>query len=120
MKELLEFTYSIPPKQMSFSVLMETVTSSSDQSFVTTASLPKGKIGGYKFASITQPGGVARSDVRPPDIRTVAVSIHHPHFRQYSFMEIGYEIISTAILSLPLNQEGQMSVTGERRCTEFW
>ena len=63
MKELLEFTYSIPPKQMSFSVLMETVTSSSDQSFVTTASLPKGKIGGYKFASITQPGGVARSDV---------------------------------------------------------
>ena len=28
------------------------------------------------------------------------------HVRQHSFVEIGHEIISTAILSLPLFQEG--------------
>ena len=33
-------------------------------------------------------------------------------------MEIGHEIISTAILSLPLIQ-GQLSVTGERMCTKY-
>ena len=34
-----------------------------------------------------------------------------PHIRQHSFMEIGHEIISAAILSLPLMQEGQLSGT---------
>ena len=37
--------------------------------------------------------------------------------RQHSFLEIGHEIFSTAILSLPLIQEGQLSVSGERMCT---
>ena len=37
--------------------------------------------------------------------------------RQHSFVEIDHEIFSTAILSLPLIQEGQMSVSGERMCT---
>ena len=37
--------------------------------------------------------------------------------RQHSFMEIGHEIFSTVILSLPLIQEGQLSVSGERMCT---
>ena len=41
-----------------------------------------------------------------------------PHVRQHSSVEIGHEIISTAILSLPLIQEGQLSVTGERMCTK--
>ena len=41
----------------------------------------------------------------------------YPRVRQHSFMEIGRGIISTAILSLPLIQEGQLSVTGERMCT---
>ena len=44
-----------------------------------------------------------------------------PRVRQYSFVEIGHEIISTAILSLPLSlpllQLGQLSVTGKRMCT---
>ena len=44
----------------------------------------------------------------------------YPHVRQYSFVEIGHEIISTAILSLPLIQEGHMSVTGERMFTKYW
>ena len=37
--------------------------------------------------------------------------------RQRSFMEIDHEIFSTVILSLPLIQEGQLSVSGERMCT---
>ena len=36
--------------------------------------------------------------------------------RQHSFVEIDYEIFSTVILSLPLIQEGQLSVSGERMC----
>ena len=36
---------------------------------------------------------------------------------QHSFMEIDNEIFSTVILSLPLIQEGQLSVSGERMCT---
>ena len=37
--------------------------------------------------------------------------------RQHSFMETDHEIFSTVILSLPLIQEGQLSVSGERMCT---
>ena len=36
---------------------------------------------------------------------------------QHSFVEIDHEIFSTFILSLPLIQEGQLSVSGERMCT---
>ena len=37
--------------------------------------------------------------------------------RQHSFVEIDREIFSTVILSLPLIQEGHLSVSGERICT---
>ena len=37
--------------------------------------------------------------------------------RQHSFVEIDHEILSTVILSLPLIQEGQLSVSSERMCT---
>ena len=37
--------------------------------------------------------------------------------RQHSFMEIDHEIFSMVILSLPLIQEGQWSVSGKRMCT---
>ena len=37
--------------------------------------------------------------------------------RQHSFVEIDHEIFSTVILSIPLIQEGQLSVSGERICT---
>ena len=37
--------------------------------------------------------------------------------RQHSFVEIDREIFFTVILSLPLIQEGQLSVSGERMCT---
>ena len=36
---------------------------------------------------------------------------------QYSFVEIDHEIYTMVILSLPLIQEGQVSVSGERMCT---
>ena len=37
--------------------------------------------------------------------------------RKHSSVEIDHEIFSTVILSLPLIQEGQLSVSGERMCT---
>ena len=37
--------------------------------------------------------------------------------REYSFVEIDPEILSAVTLSLPLIQEGQLSVSGERICT---
>ena len=37
--------------------------------------------------------------------------------RQHSFVEIDHEIFSMVILSLPLIQEEQLSVSGERMCT---
>ena len=37
--------------------------------------------------------------------------------RQHSFVEIDHEIFSTVILSLPLIQEGQLSVSDESMCT---
>ena len=35
---------------------------------------------------------------------------------QHSLVEIDHELFSTVILSLPLIQEGQLSVSGERMC----
>ena len=39
--------------------------------------------------------------------------------RQHSFVEIDHEIFSTVILTLPLIQEGQLSVSGEE-CAQYW
>ena len=39
--------------------------------------------------------------------------------RQHSFVEIDHEIFSTVILSLPLIQEGQLSVSGEKNA-QYW
>ena len=53
--------------------------------------------------------------------RGVKVPVNSEYFnrrgRQHSFVEIDHEIFSTVILSLPLIQEGQLSVSGERMCT---
>ena len=44
-----------------------------------------------------------------------------PHVRQNILsLRFGHENNSTAILSLPLIQEGQLSVTGERMGTKNW
>ena len=41
-----------------------------------------------------------------------------PPVRLHSFMEIGHEIMSTAILFLPLIQIVELSIIGERLCTK--
>ena len=43
-----------------------------------------------------------------------------PHVRHTLSWRLGHENISTAILPLPLIQEEQLSVTGERMCTKYW
>ena len=49
------------------------------------------------------------------------LSVCSPSLRgwQPSFMEIDHEIFSTVIHSLPLIQEGQLSVSGKRMCTSL-
>ena len=53
------------------------------------------------------PGPVAQSDARPTGIQEVVGSS----------LEIGHEMISMAILFLPLIQVGHLSVTGRSMCT---
>ena len=59
---------------------------------------------------------VAQLDV-PSDWRPGGRGFNTRQGRQHSFVEIDHEIFSTVILSLPLIQEGQLSVSGERMCT---
>ena len=61
------------------------------------------------------PASMAQLDV-PSDWRPGGRGFHPRRGRQHSFMEIDHEIFSTVILSLPLIQEGQLSVSGERMC----
>ena len=60
---------------------------------------------------------VAQLDARPTGDQDVAGST--PPGWQHSYVEIDHEIFSTCtvILSLPLIQEGQLSVSGERMFT---
>ena len=66
---------------------------------------------------MSRPGAIARSDARPPGMRTVAGSIlMSGNILLWRLDWTGHEIVSTAILFLPLIQEGELSVTGERIC----
>ena len=62
------------------------------------------------------PASVAKLDA-PSDWRPGGRGFNPRRGRQHSFVEIDHEIFSTVILSLPLIQEGQLSVSGERMCT---
>ena len=53
----------------------------------------------------------------PSDWRPGGRRFDHRRGQQHSFVETDREIFSTVILSLPLIQEGQLSVSGERMCT---
>ena len=46
-----------------------------------------------------------------------SLPVQTPPGRQHSFVETDHEIFSTDFLSLPLIQEGQLSVSGKRMCT---
>ena len=59
---------------------------------------------------------VAQLDA-PSDWRPGGRGFNPRRGRQHSFVEIDHEIFSTVILSLPLIQEGQLLVSGERMCT---
>ena len=63
-----------------------------------------------------KPVSVAQLDA-PSDWRPGGRGFNPRRGRQHSFVEIDHEIFSTVILSLPLIQEGQLSVSGERMCT---
>ena len=62
------------------------------------------------------PASVAQLDA-PSDWRPGGCGFNPRRGRQHSFVEIDHEVFSTVILSLPLIQEGQFSVPGERMCT---
>ena len=62
------------------------------------------------------PASVAQLDA-PSDWRPGGRGFNTHRGRQHSFVEIDHEIFSTVILSLPLIQEGQLSVSGEKMCT---
>ena len=67
-----------------------------------------------------RPGLVAQLDEHPTGDQEVAGSRPHSHPTpgwQHSVGEIDHELFFTAILSLLLIQEGQLSVSGERMCT---
>ena len=66
--------------------------------------------------TITLPASVAQLDA-PSNWRPGGCGFNPRRGLQHSFMEIDHEIFSTVILSLPLIQEGQLSVSGERMCT---
>ena len=63
-----------------------------------------------------KPASVAQLDA-PSDWRPGGRGFNPRRGRQHSFVEIDHEIFSTVILSLPLIQEGQLSVSGKRMCT---
>ena len=54
---------------------------------------------------------------RPTGDQEVAGSTPAEVGNFFFFSEIDHEIFSAVILSLPLIQEGQLSVSGERMCT---
>ena len=62
------------------------------------------------------PASVAQLDA-PSDWRPGGRGFNPRRGQQHSFVEIDHEIFSTVILPLPLIQEGQLSVSGERMCT---
>ena len=62
-----------------------------------------------------QPASVAQLDA-PSDWRP-GRGFNPRRGWRHSFVEIDHEIFSTVILSLPLIQEGELSVSGERMCT---
>ena len=52
----------------------------------------------------------------PSDWRPGGRGFNPRQGQQHSFVETDHEIFSTVILSLPLIQEGQLSVSGKRMC----
>ena len=69
-----------------------------------------------RLLTLPLPALVAQLDA-PSDWRAGGRGFNPRQGWQQFFVEIDHEIFSTVILSLPLIQEGQLSVSGERMCT---
>ena len=65
-----------------------------------------------------RPGAIARSEACSLGMQ--AAPVFDPHVWHIPSWRLAHENISTAILCLPLIQEEQLSVTGERLCTKYW
>ena len=69
------------------------------------------------------PASVAQLDA-PSDWRPGGRGFNPRRGRQHSLVEIDHEIFSTVILSLPLIQEGQLSVSScqflAKECAQYW
>ena len=65
---------------------------------------------------LSMPASVAQLDA-PSDWRSGGCGFNPCRGRQHSFVEIDHEIFCRVVLSLPLIQEGQLLVSGERMCT---
>ena len=83
--------------------------------FVLMISRPSSKLG-HLESKTWSPASVAQLDA-PSDWRPGGRGFNPRRGRQHSFVEIDHEIFSTVILSLPLIQEGQLSVSGGKMCT---
>ena len=67
-----------------------------------------------------EPASVAHLDA-PSDWRPGGCGFNPRRSRQHSFVEIDREIFSMVILSLPLIQEEQLSVSGTiQECAQYW
>ena len=69
-----------------------------------------------KYRISVLPASVAQLDA-PSDWRPGGCGLNPRRGRQHSFVEIDHGMFSTAIFSLPLIQEGQLSVSGKRMYT---
>ena len=67
------------------------------------------------------PASVAQMDA-PSDWRQRGRGFNPRRGRQHSFVEIDHEIFSMVILSLPLIQEGSLSVSEflAKECAQYW
>ena len=70
----------------------------------------------FLSTKFTEPASVAQLDA-PSDWRPGGRGFNSRRGRQHSFVEIDHEIFSMVILSLPLIQERQLSVSRERMFT---
>ena len=70
----------------------------------------------HHCSPIYKPASVAQLDA-PSNWRPGGRGFNPHQGRQHSFVESDREIFSTVILSPPLVQEGQLSISGEIMCT---
>ena len=87
------------------------------QSFLPQTSLVLSATGNLELRMVSSAILEHTNGVEPATVDQEVADSTPPWGRQHSFVEIDREIFSTVILSLPLIQEGQLSVSGGIMCT---